>query len=100
MRIAICDDEKSSASEAAELIEKYKRMHPAINIKADVFYSSLELLGAIENSAYDIYFLDIYVDSMNGIEIAEAIRKKDKSGKIIFMRWISSVDNQWGHFQQ
>ncbi|MBP3199044.1 MAG: response regulator transcription factor [Butyrivibrio sp.] len=84
-QIAICDDEKSSALEAAEFIEKYKRMHPAINIKADVFYSSIELLGAIENNAYDIYFLDIYVDRMNGIEIAEAIRKKDKGGKIIFM---------------
>ena len=84
-RIAICDDEKSSASFAAELLDKYKNAHPRIEMGVDVFYTSLELLGAIEKQAYDIYLLDIYIDKMNGIEIAEAIRKRDNAGQIIFM---------------
>lgn len=83
--VAICDDEKSSAVLAAELLEKYKNSHLGVNFDVDVFYSSIELLGAMENKAYDVYLLDIYIDRMNGIEIAETIRKKDENGHIIFM---------------
>ena len=84
-KIAICDDEKSSAAEAAELLEKYKESHPRLEMSVDVFYTSLDLLDAIEKSSYDIYLLDIYIDKLNGIEIAESIRKRDDNGQIIFM---------------
>ncbi len=42
-------------------------------------------MGAMEKKGYDIYLLDIYIDRMNGIEIAENIRKKDKEAHIVFM---------------
>ncbi|WP_022775772.1 LytR/AlgR family response regulator transcription factor [Butyrivibrio sp. AE2015] len=84
-RVAICDDEKSSAAEAAGLLEKYKRSKPGVEFKLDIFNSSIELLGAMEKESYDIYLLDIYIDRMNGIEIAETIRKRDSGGQIIFM---------------
>lgn len=84
-RVAICDDEKSSAAEAAGLLEKYKRSKPGLEFKLDIFNSSIELLGAMEKESYDIYLLDIYIDKMNGIEIADTIRKRDYSGHIIFM---------------
>lgn len=84
-KIAICDDEKSSAAEAAELLEKYRSAHFRMEMSVDIYYSSLDILDAIEKKSYDIYLLDIYIDKMNGIEIAEAIRKKDENGQIIFM---------------
>ncbi len=84
-RIAICDDEKSSAAEAAELLEKYKKKHWGTQIGADIFYTSLDLLDAMEREAYDIYILDIYIDRINGIELAEAIKKNNEDAKIIFM---------------
>ena len=84
-RIAICDDEKSSAAEAAGLLDKYKAAHPRVEMSVDVFYTSLDLLDAIEKNSYDIYLLDIYIDKLNGIEIAESIRNKDENGHIIFM---------------
>ena len=84
-KIAICDDEKSSAADAAELLEKYRQTHYKVEMSVDIFYTSLDLLGAIEKESYDIYLLDIYIDKMNGIEIAEAIRKIDENGQIIFM---------------
>lgn len=84
-RIAVCDDEKSSAAAAAELLAKYRRVHPSIVMDVDIFNSSIELLGAIEKNIYDIYLLDIYIDKMNGIEIADLIRKRDENGQIIFM---------------
>ena len=74
-RVAICDDEKSSAAVAAGLLEKYRKEKSGLAFKVDVFNSSIELLGAMEEESYDIYILDIYIDKMNGIEVAEAIRK-------------------------
>ncbi len=84
-RLAICDDEKSSAAEAAGLLDRYKRAHPGLEISSETFYSSFDLLEAIEKGTYDIYLLDIYIDKVNGIELAEAIRKRDENGHIIFM---------------
>ena len=84
-KIAICDDEKSSAANAAELLDRYKAAHPQIEMKVDIFYSSLDLLEESEKKPYDIYLLDIYVDKLNGIEIAETIKKSNDSAKIIFM---------------
>ena len=84
-RLAICDDEKSSAAEAAELLEKYKRKHWGTQIEADIYYTSLDLLEALEKKAYDIFLLDIYIDKINGIELAQAIKKNNEDAKIIFM---------------
>ena len=84
-RIAICDDEKSSAAEAAELLEKYKKAHEGLEIRVDIFYSSLDLLGAMEKQIYDIYLLDIYIDKINGIELAQTIRNANENAQIIFM---------------
>lgn len=83
--VAICDDEKSPAAEAAELLEKYRKAHEGLVFKVDVFYSSLDLLGAMEKELYDIFFLDIYIDKINGIELADDIRKKNEEAQIIFM---------------
>ena len=84
-KVAICDDEKSSAAQAAELLERYKSFHPRIEMQVDIYYNSFDLLDAVEKEAYDIYLLDIYIDRLNGIEIAESIRKTDANGKIIYM---------------
>lgn len=84
-KVAICDDEKSSAAEAAELLESYRKSHEWLEFTVDVFYSSLELLEAIEKKIYDIFLLDIYIDRINGIEIAKAIRKNNEDANIIFM---------------
>jgi len=84
-KVAICDDEKSSAEKTAELLENYKKSHLGTEFEVDIFYSSLELLGAMEKKVYDIYLLDIYIDNMNGIEIADIIRKNSEDSQIIFM---------------
>ena len=84
-RIAICDDEKSSAACAAELLEKYKSAHPKIEMSVDIFYTSLDLLDASEKHPFDIYLLDIYIDKLSGIEIADTLRKNNGGAEIIFM---------------
>ena len=84
-KLAICDDEKSSAAEAAELLERYKAFHKGLDFDVDIFNTSLDLLGAMEKNVYDIFLLDIYIDKINGIELAETIMKNNENAQIIFM---------------
>ena len=84
-KLAICDDEKSSAAEAAGLLEKYKKLHPELDFDVDIFYSSLDMLEGLEKKVYDIFLLDIYIDKINGIELADTIRKSNEDARIIFM---------------
>ena len=84
-RIAICDDERSSAAEAAELLKKYAGQHPNMEYEVREFYTSFDLLEALENSAFDIFLLDIYIDRINGIELARSIKEKNENAGIIFM---------------
>ena len=84
-KIAICDDEKSSAAQAAELLDRYKKAHPGLEFAADIFYTSFDLLDAAEKHPYDIYLLDIYIDRLNGIELAKSIRQIDANCNIIYM---------------
>jgi DNA-binding LytR/AlgR family response regulator len=82
--IAICDDEEKSIKETMSLLSSYKNDNSGIDWEIDVFKSSLDLLDAMEKKAYDVYVLDIYIDEINGIELAKMIRKKDENGAIIF----------------
>jgi DNA-binding LytR/AlgR family response regulator len=84
-RIAICDDVKSSAAEAAELLKKYAVCHDEMEYEADVFYTSMDLLDALEKKVYDIFLLDIYIDRINGIELARSIKACNEDANIIFM---------------
>ncbi len=84
-RIAICDDERSSVQDASKMIGRYSDFHENIEISVDVFYTSLDFLEALEKNSYDIYFLDIYIDRINGIDLADVIRKNNENANIIFM---------------
>ncbi len=84
-KIAICDDEKSSAAEAAELLKRYAKSRSDMEYEADVFYTSMDLLDALESKIYDIFLLDIYIDRINGIELARSIKAVNEDASIIFM---------------
>lgn len=78
-KIAICDDDKKIIYEIKKAIEEYKEEKFNISI-----YNSGEDLLAVEEK-FDIIFLDIEMNTMNGIEIAKVIRKYDKEVKIIYV---------------
>ncbi|MGL5479091.1 MAG: LytR/AlgR family response regulator transcription factor [Clostridium sp.] len=85
IKIAICDDDLH------QLRETYDIVHNIVNTEELSsliwsYSSSYELLDIITNkeAIFDIIFLDIIMDSLNGIELAKAIRKFDKTVKIIF----------------
>lgn len=85
INIAICDDEKNFASEIENVILKYA-VELGISVSTDVFYDGKELVEYIEsNNQYNLIFLDIEMDRLNGVDTAHRIRKIDQKVLIIYV---------------
>jgi len=85
IRIGICDDENFFQHNLREHIEKYmiqKKLSYEINL-----FSSGEEIILLNNDLlqYDIIFLDINMNELNGIETAKIIRKYNKSIFLVFI---------------
>ena len=78
IEIAVCDDEKIVRERIISLIEK---QHADCHI--DSFEAGKELLA--DRKHFDIIFLDIQMEGMNGIETARAIREYDRKAVLIFV---------------
>ena len=91
MRVAICDDENN-------LREDIKRMvkNQCADCRVDLYDSGESLLAAYKE--YDIYFLDIQMTGINGMETAERIRTREatesQSESIII--FVTSFTDFWG----
>lgn len=85
IRIAICDDDVLQCDIFNEMIEVYAQ-NKSSEIQTNVFYSGKELLEYVnKNSGFDVYFLDLIMEEMNGIEVAQALRSNADKGKIVFL---------------
>lgn len=78
MNIAVVDDEKLILKQIGGLIEKQMP-----NCCLDTYVTGDELLGA--GKRFDIVFLDIQMDGMNGIETAKRLRKRQGDIVLIFV---------------
>lgn len=83
MNIAICDD----SNEHINLLESYLMKLGVPHTEYDVFYNGEQLVEVYkEHSAnYDVLFLDIEMEKLNGIETANTIREFDEHVIIIFI---------------
>lgn len=78
IRIAIVDDEKVIREQIKKLVEKKQ-----IDCEIDTYGTGEDLLKA--DSVYEIVFLDIQMEGMNGIETAKALRQKADNTVLIFI---------------
>lgn len=79
MQIAVCDDCMEDALSLKNFMESHE---------VSVYSDADSLLADIENKMirYDLYLLDIFMeDSMNGIELAERLRKVQEEAVICFI---------------
>jgi DNA-binding LytR/AlgR family response regulator len=85
IHIAVCDDSLITSS----YVEEYLSKLPLKDISFDVFSSGNDLINYMEknsdNTYFNIYFMDIEMPGINGIETAAYIRKNDKNAIIIFI---------------
>lgn len=78
MRIAVCDDEREIREDVGQKIRHYL---PEAEI---CLYESAERL-LMEQGMPDILFLDIKMNGMNGMELAERLRRQDQDATIVFL---------------
>ena len=85
IRIAICDDQDVFREIIKEKICRVCR-NENIKIEIDCYKSGDDLIKTLkkDNFVYDILFLDILMNEIDGIETAKEIRKFDNRMQIIF----------------
>ena len=84
MRIAYCEDEAAQAELVRTMIGQWAESR-RITAEVVLFESAEEFLFKNEDYPYDAVFLDIAMRQMNGVELARAIRSKDKKLPIAFL---------------
>jgi len=83
IKIAICDDENKFISELVGFIKRYSE-DSGTAICTVVYSDGDELLRKYPTDI-DLLFLDIQMPKVNGLQVAETIRKTDPKVSIIFL---------------
>lgn len=84
MKIAIIDDEKSQADILYSICRAYFSEHKQ-SVQIDCFSDGTDFLSSFEKNVYKIAFVDIFMEKMNGITVAEKLRETDQNVIIIFV---------------
>ncbi len=82
MRILICDDENIYADELKSFIENYfllRHLPAEITIKCD----PLDVVN--DESIYEIAFLDIQMDNVDGLSLAKILKERNSKVAIFFI---------------
>ncbi len=90
--LGICDDAKGTCAELEKIILDYaQKRNQKINV--DVWYSGESLCEDLKkNEQYDLLFLDIELDKMDGVRVGEFIRNELEDYKLMIV-YISSKTN-------
>ena len=87
LRIAICDDEEIICRQLEDMLfEIGDRIN--LKIESEIFYSGEELYRFLfRGNRYDIIFLDIELNRINGVEVGRRIRDelKDEFTQIVYI---------------
>ena len=96
IKIAICDDDKKACDSLNSLIIKANK-ELSVKSTIDIFYSTSDLKKSLEKkNSYDLIFLDIEFDDINGIQLGTYIRKtlNDHHQQIVYISGFNSYDRQ------
>lgn len=85
IKIGLCDDIDLQLSMVADSVESYFQDNP-INAKIFTYKSGEELLSGVDKDGEcDIYFLDMILPGIKGIQLGEKLRERNITGKIIYL---------------
>ncbi|WP_343249215.1 LytTR family DNA-binding domain-containing protein [Diplocloster hominis] len=90
MIIAVCDDNETERNNLADCLRHLLRER-RLDAVVCAFESGGEMLAAMNGKAFPINFLDIYMEGMGGVELAQRIAECDPKAAIVFTT--SSADH-------
>ena len=77
MKIAVCDDDKLLTGEIDGQLQRIQQKM-GFSFETDIFFDGETLWEAIEkHGSYDIIYLDIEMENMDGITVERKIRDQD-----------------------
>ncbi len=80
LRVAICDDDAAEVRRVESYVQAYS------DFDITTYINSEELAQDIaDGTVYDLYLLDIVMPDLDGIELAQIIRRTDNEAAIIFL---------------
>ncbi|MCE1196306.1 LytTR family DNA-binding domain-containing protein [bacterium] len=84
INVGLCDDEANELDRLERFVAGYGEKR-AVVFQTHRFLSGEELLESISaGQAFDLLFLDIYMNGADGIEVARKVRETGAAGEIIF----------------
>lgn len=84
MNVAICDDNAKDAKLICDLLREHFDKNGFAG-ECHTFESGEALADAFAANPFDVVFLDIYMDGMNGLKTAEKLRKIDPGFSLVFI---------------
>lgn len=79
LKIAICDDSLQDATRLQEILQAINIPHTVQN-----FSSGEEFLKSFQPNIYDILFIDIFMNTLTGIDVATRVRQLDEKIQLAF----------------
>lgn len=95
MRVAVVDDDPYIISLITNMISAYWRDIP---YEQDDFINGLEFIQSIPSNDYNIVFMDIEMDIIDGIEAVKRLREIDINENIYVIYISSHTDNAYNLF--
>lgn len=84
LQIAVCDDEKMFRDYFINRIDEYLR-NMKISYKIHKFSSGEDLISDASSTAFDVVFMDISMEGIDGIETAKLLRERKRDICIILV---------------
>lgn len=86
MRAAIIDDLASCREDLRKCLHRYLNEHYAGETPIiEAFSSGEDFLSRFQPEAWDVIFIDQYMDGLSGIDTARKIREKDRLAALVFV---------------
>lgn len=82
-RIAICEDDEMERTVLQELVKAWAEAND-VEVFVSSFASGEELIWNFSDRRYDILFLDILLEELDGIQTGQQIRSMDAKTDIIY----------------
>lgn len=79
MKIALCDDDNNDLLQLQQYLENFNT-----SLSYDSIHSAVDLIEAFKNDFYDLVFMDIEMQPINGLTAAKIIKKKYEKTLIVF----------------
>lgn len=85
LRIAVCDDDQQFATKLEELVQ-LEALKKGLNVDTEVYSDGDTLVTDIKKGyRYELIFLDIEMERINGIRAARDIREMDRSVLLVYV---------------